>query len=185
MSKDQESQADLSAMQRVKEGDLGAFDDLVRKYQRALMNFFGGLGVYTDVDDLVQDTFMRIYRRREQYRPTAKFTTYLYTVARSVWIDWTRRQVRRTDGLTALATEMAIREEAPKQVPERALAAAEAVDMLPEKLRLVIVLSIFQGLKYQEIADVLEIPVGTVKSRMSNAVKTLKEIMDARRARES
>lgn len=164
-------------MMDAKAGRVEAFAPLVRKYQQSLVNFFRRLGVYTDAEDLVQETFLKVYRHRKRYRATAKFSTFLYRVARNVWVDWCRKIGRRRNLVEKLEKEAAQSPE--QQSPDAAMDVREAVAALPEKLRMVVVLSIYQGLKYEEIARVLGIPTGTVKSRMHLAMRHLKERMHA------
>lgn len=164
-------------MARVRDGDLAAFEALVQRHQRPLMNFFVRLGVTMDVEDLAQETFVRLYRYRSRYRPSAKFTTYLYLLARQVRIDFLRKMNRRA----ALHEKAA--KETPRQVEPAAAArgaridAATALGMLSEAMREVVVLSVLQGLSHGEISEILGIPVGTVKSRLSIALHRLREAM--------
>ena len=164
-------------MLRAREGDLAAFEELVRKHQRPLMNFFARLGAPSDVEDLAQETFVRLYKYRARYRPTAKFTTYLYLLARQVRIDFLRRTIRR-DALHERAAKEAPQQEEPSAVAQGArIDAATALSHLSEAMREVVVLSILQGLPHAEVADILGIPVGTVKSRLSIALHRLRDVM--------
>ncbi len=168
---------DAALMMRAKDGDLAAFEMLVRKHQKPLMNFFVRLGVTMDVEDLAQETFVRLYRYRARYQPSAKFTTYLYLLARQVRIDFLRKMNRRD----------ALHEKAAKEAPQQAepaaatrgarLDAATALAQLTDGMREVVVLSVLQGLPHGEIAEILAIPVGTVKSRLSVALHRLREFM--------
>jgi len=124
---------------------------------------------------MAQDTFVRLYRYRDRYRPTAKLTTFLYLLARQVWIDALRRGGRRKNAADGLRDEL---ETAKQPSPGRDKAigrAEEALLVLPERMRVVVVMSLYQGLKYDEIGDALDIPAGTVKSRMFNALKRMRE----------
>ena len=76
-------------------GDRDAFELLVRRHHQPLLNFFLRMGVDRDAEDLVQQTFIRLYNYRQRYRPSAKFTTFLYLLARQVWVDELRRRGRR------------------------------------------------------------------------------------------
>ena len=141
------------------------------------MNFFARQGVsLLECEDLVQETYLRLWNYRNSYRPTAKLSTFLFLLARQVRIDALRRQSRREN-----------REENwGKDQPESELPKAPglrddvrwAVSRLSEPLRDVVEFGVFQDLPYAEVAEILGIPVGTVKSRMSNALKKLKEIFD-------
>lgn len=166
--------SDQELMQSVARNDREAFRILVERHQQKMLNFFVRMGVYTDQEDLVQQTFIRLYRNRAGYRPRAKFTTYLYTIARSVRIDRIRKEQRRGRMQAAYTEAQALAAQG-GYASDRKGAVREAVQALPEKLRICLVLSVYQGLKYIEIAEVLEIPEGTVKSRMHQAMKHLKK----------
>ena len=151
-----------------------------KKYEKNLLNFFCRQGVSSfEGEDLVQETYLRLWNYRDRYRQTAKLSTFLFCLARQVRIDALRRQVRRE------ARETRWGEEQPDtQLPQ--LCVREdvrwALSQLTEVHREVIELGVFQDLPYAEISEILSIPVGTVKSRMSNALKKLKEVFDERRS---
>ena len=157
-------------------------DDLMRearKFEKNLLNFFWRQGVsVSEGEDLVQETYLRLWKYRADYRPTAKLSTFLFLMARQVRIDALRRQVRRAN------REMRWGEDRPTAEGPRTGGEREdvrwAVARLSEPLRDVVELGVFQDLPYADVADILGIPVGTVKSRMSNALKKLKEIFDER-----
>jgi len=170
--------SDIELMERTGRDDREAFALLVRRHQQPLLNFFSRMGAYNDAEDLVQETFVRVYRYRQQYRPQAKFTTFLYTLARRVGVDRLRR-LWRVEKTQARVTEE--NEVTPPVVNPTGLAGLDvpaALAALPEKLRETLVLSVYQGLAYEEIAGVLGIPVGTVKSRIFTALQRLKEWFD-------
>ena len=155
-------------------------DDLLleaRKLEQNLLNFFWRQGVsYGEGEDLVQETYIRLWEYRDRYRPTAKLSTFLFMIARQVWIDALRRRTRRE------IREESWGRERPETVEPPSPGVKEdvrwEVSRLSEPLREVIELGVFQDLPYAEVAEILSIPVGTVKSRMSNALKKLKEIFD-------
>ena len=157
-------------------------DDLIRearKFEKNLLNFFWRQGVsVSEGEDLVQETYLRLWKYRADYRPTAKLSTFLFLMARQVRIDALRRQTRREN------REMRWGEDRPTAEGPRTGGEREdvrwAVARLSEPLRDVVELGVFQDLPYADVADILGIPVGTVKSRMSNALKKLKEIFDER-----
>ena len=161
------------------------FDDALmteaRKSEKNLLNFFWRQGVSpSEGEDLVQETYLRLWKYRKDYRPTARLTTFLFLLARQVRIDALRRQVRRAN------REENWQKERPQTQEPAALGVKEdvrwAVSRLSEPLRDVVELGVFQDLPYAEVAEILGIPVGTVKSRMHNALKELKEIFDERRS---
>lgn len=81
---------DIALMLRARDGDPGAFSELVEKHQRAIMNFFVRSGVYRGVEDLAQEAFLKLHRARRHYKPTAKFTTFLLLL---LWLQaWTKSE---------------------------------------------------------------------------------------------
>ena len=148
-----------------------------KKFERNLLNFFRRQGVsFTECEDLVQETYLRLWKYRREYRPTAKLSTFLFLLARQVRIDALRRLKRRQDREDRWSQEQPTAE-GPKPQGERE-DVRWAVARLSEPLREVVEFGVFQDLPYAEVAEILGIPVGTVKSRMSNALKKLKEIFD-------
>ena len=173
------------------EGDPEAFDALLRRYQRMLANYF-----YKQcydralAQDLVQETFLRILRSADRYRPEARFKTYLFTVARNLWIDQHRSRKAAPKTVSAnlpLAEDGATLADTvptPELGPDARLVGREAAELvrealerLPEGQRDVWLLAVDQDLKQKEIAAVLGIPLGTVKSRMNAAVTRLRGLL--------
>ena len=151
--------------------------DEARKSEKMLLTFFARHGASpSESEDLVQETYLRLWNYRKAYKKTAKLSTFLILLARQVRIDALRRKIRRE---TRDESWMAERpeNEAPKTygVKEDVL---WAMSQLSDPLREVVELGVFRELPYAEIGEILGIPVGTVKSRMSNALKKLKEIFD-------
>ena len=148
-----------------------------RKFEKNLLNFFWRQGVsYSEGEDLVQETYLRLWKYRREYKPAAKLSTFLFLMARQVRIDALRRQARRENREESWGREQ------PTSEGPKAFGVREdvrwALAKLSEPLRDVIELGVFQDLPYAEVAEILGIPVGTVKSRMHNALKELKEIFD-------
>lgn len=171
---------DIALMLEVAEGSETAFAELVERHQKPLLNFFARMGASTDSEDLAQETFVRLFRYRRQYRPAARFATFLYHLARHVWADRGRKIVRLERIEAELRQDTQIFVPHAVERPGEAVDLEAALDRLSPKLREVIVLNIYQGLRYQEVADVLEIPLGTVKSRINLALAALKELLHDR-----
>lgn len=183
--------ADTEMMLRVKRGDPRAFAELVERFVRPLASFFHRLGAdAATAEDCAQDVFLKLFRTRAAYEPRAKFSTYLFSIARHHWIDVVRhraagpRTVSSDDhagddgrgsaagaGLTAPGTDVAAR----AQSGEVGAAIRRAVAALSPEQREVFALVQQEGMRYQEIADLLGIPVGTVKSRVHAVMHTLRE----------
>jgi RNA polymerase sigma-70 factor (ECF subfamily) len=169
---------DRELMSLFQTGDEDAFAVIVRRYQHQLLNFFSKMGVYTcDASDLVQDTFIRLFKYRDRYKPRAKLRTFLYMIARQIWIDALRKHKRKQEFATAFKEEQATKGDASAATVSTAADAVEALQRLPEAMRAVVVLNIYQRMRYKEIADVLGIAEGTVKSRMFHALRKLREEM--------
>jgi RNA polymerase sigma-70 factor, ECF subfamily len=176
----------------IKAGKLGAFTALVDRHQRSLINFFYHLGSDRQAaEDCAQEVFLRLHKHLATYEPEAKFTTFLYRVARNLWIDRLRSAAVHGKVVSLEATggpgeERTLRERMSSGGPspvdilsrrETEESLKRAIDLLPEEQKAVLVLSEMQRLKYQDIAAILEIPIGTVKSRMHTAMEKLKEMM--------
>jgi RNA polymerase sigma-70 factor (ECF subfamily) len=155
-----------------------AFVVLVRRHQKSLLNFFRRMGARShEVEDMAQETFLRVFNYRDRYEPTGKFTNFLFVLARHVWADAGRRAQRRPEVLSETLDEGPAPDERGVTRAEARLDVDAALARLSEKLRAVVVLSVYQGLEYSRIAEVLEIPVGTVKSRMHLAMRQLREAL--------
>lgn len=190
------SQTDTDLMLATRGGDRNAFAELVRRHHKPLVNFFFRmLWDRQRAEDFAQEVFLKIYAHAGTYEATAKFTTYMYRVGKNLWIDHLRVEGNqpRPRSLDAPAGEGDDPASAGSQVagtdrrPDEILADQEsirelqrAIEQLPEEMRLVLVLGEQQGMKYQEVSEVLGIPVGTVKSRMHNAILRLRELMGVR-----
>lgn len=187
------SDPETAILERLRAGDETALDQLVQRYQRELVGFFYHLCWDQLVaEELAQDVFVNVFRARSRYSPLAKVRTYLYRIAHNLWIDHLRRR-RGHLSLDAEMGEDSLRLvdclAAPESSAADGVGGAEtaaraesirtrvqaALELLPEGQREVFVLANSHGMKYQEIAGVLGIPEGTVKSRMHNAVRTLRD----------
>ena len=161
-------------MLRARDDDLDAFSELVRRHQRQVMNFFARNGVYRDVEDLAQETFLKLHRARHRYVPTAKFTTFLYLIARQVMIDSIRHSTRKAALVEKYGKEAPSEAPPPRMRGEKSDAEA-ALACLSQPLREAVVLVVMQGMAYAEAAEVMEVPVGTVKSRVSAAMARMRQ----------
>jgi RNA polymerase sigma-70 factor (ECF subfamily) len=171
-------------------GEVAAFEELVQRHHRSLINYFYHLSRDRHLaEDWAQEVFLRLVAHAKSYVPRAKFTTFLYRIARNLWIDALRQRAhhRRPASLDAPNRDGERNETwlaSPAVQPseelvsgEVAIAVRSAIDHLPEELRDVVVLGDLQGLRYAEIAEILDIPIGTVKSRMHTAVQRLKTLL--------
>jgi RNA polymerase sigma-70 factor (ECF subfamily) len=171
------------------DGDETAFESLVHRYESELFNYLRRyLGSAEMAEDVFQATFLQVHLKREQFEDGRRFRPWLYTIATNQAIDAQRRNKRhrmasldhRTsdDDLGTLVEMLAgnVRTADEELQDEEAREwVRAAVDKLPEQLKGALVLVYNQGMKYREAADVLGIPVGTVKSRLHSALLKLNE----------
>lgn len=170
---------DRALMLRAAQGDEEAFSRLVRSHQKSLLNYFLRMGAYyEEAEDLVQETFVRLYRHRRRYRPIAGFRTFLFTLARNARVDRLRKAGREPAQGADPLPEEAPSSERGRSVSEARLDVREAVDRLSGKLKETVVLTVYQGLSYPEAAEILGVPLGTVKSRMFAAMRRLRQTLE-------
>ncbi len=174
---------DIQLMLQARDGDMEAFRKLVERYRQPLQRFFAALlADRSQADDCVQETFLRLWLLRARYEPTGKFSTYLFQIAKHHLLN-ERRKYRAAPVQPVEDSTLELLPAADTE-PERLLLRRhrderirQAVSALPEHYRTVFVLCHFDGLKYAEIACRLQIPVGTVKSRMAEAVRLLRHLL--------
>jgi RNA polymerase sigma factor (sigma-70 family) len=169
-------------MQQVRDGDLRKLAVLFERHHRALFHFFlrcaGNNGNREQCEDLVQEVYFRILRYRHTYDSKHPFTAWMYQIARNAQMD--QLQKRRTEALSPEEAEVV--PSAAQRVDDKLSREQEvallrkAMEMLPEDKREVLVLSRYQELKYEEIAQILGIEVGAVKVRVFRAVRALGQI---------
>lgn len=173
------SPSDEELIRRFQEDDLYAYELLVDRYKDQLLNFaYRFLGNYEEAEDVVQETFLRLYRKRHAYRQIAKFSTWIYTIASNLAKTELRKRKRRklvslTDmGFDDKDFEIKDYRADTERGTDRALMdkyLQEAIEALPSRFRQVIVLRDIQELSYEEIGDIIDAPLGTVKSRLNRA----------------
>jgi RNA polymerase sigma-70 factor (ECF subfamily) len=188
------SDPDAEAMLRVQAGDVRAFERLVERFLRPLCGFFRRLGAEaSQAEDCAQEVFLKLYRTRAAYEPRARFSTYLFSIARHLWIDVVRhraagpRTISADDGgregldSPASAAFLSTEEDPAAAARREELEAClrEAVRVLPPDQREVFALARADRFRYEEIAEILRIPVGTAKSRMHAAVQALRGALRA------
>ncbi len=192
--------ADAPLIERVKRGDVKAFEMLVVKYQRRIERLIGRMVRDVDlVPDIAQETFIRAYRAIPQFRGEAAFYTWLYRIAvntakkalgelkRDPWVTDSARAIRDDDDETSRTENELSDGETPESVlasKQVATAVNSAIEALSEDLRQAITLREIEGLSYEEIAEVMNCPIGTVRSRIFRAREAiaarLRPLLDAR-----
>jgi RNA polymerase sigma-70 factor (ECF subfamily) len=191
------SAKDEDLMVRVREtGDAHAFANLVARWEDPIHHLCTRMtGDVHRGEDLKQETFARLFAKRSGYQPTGRFSTYLWRVALNICHDELRRVNRRKELFPQAAPddEDASWEDLPTDAPTPDLRTAQseegemvrqALMQLPEIYRTVLVLRHYQQLKLSEIAEALEIPLGTVNSRMAEALARLTRILEPQLSQE-
>ena len=180
---------DAALMLRAKRGDRAAFAELVEKYKQPVMNFvFRSLRDEIEAEDLAQNVFLQAWKSRSRYRQTAKFSTWLFTIARNLCLNEIRRRSRHP--AESIEEAHAEHEDQPRQQyedksqiapPEKLLHGElaqkieEALAELPENQRTAILLCRQDELSYEEIAGVLDCSLSATKSLIHRGRETLKE----------
>jgi RNA polymerase sigma-70 factor (ECF subfamily) len=177
-------------------GDLDSFNQLVARWERPIYALaYRTLGREEDARDVVQDAFLRAYRGLPGFKGEAKFSSWLYRITLNLCRDWIRRERRApvvqppegTDPLQ-LADDRAAETESVEDLVARremSLAVAKAMAELPEEQRSAILLKEYHGLTFQEIADMLDCPLSTVKTRLYQGLSVLRRRLERQQADEA
>ena len=184
---------DVRLMLQVRADAAGAFEALVERYQDRLVGILYHLvGSQEEAEDLAQDVFLRVYRSRKGYRPRAKFSTWLFTIANNLAVNHLRTRGRRpkaapgnTVGATSVMTSVA------QQVPSREASASSqmrqielseivqnALSVLGEDQRMAVLLNKFEGMSYAEIGEVMNRSPAAIKSLLARARNELRERLE-------
>lgn len=177
MAKETEKEIDFTLMRAVQAGDMVAYNRLVDRYKDRLMNVIGRmLSSSEEAEDIVQETFVRVYQHRSSFNFQHCLSTWIYTIALNLARNELRKRRRfkffDIDDMQGSETEFAVDPKMPSRMPE---AIQAALKTLPEKYRLAFVLRDMEELPYEEVAKVLNVPLGTVKSRVNRARLMLRE----------
>jgi len=182
MEKQTVKDQDHLLFRQVQKGDLAAFNELVNRYRDRLMNVIGRMRISHEmVEDIVQETFLRIYQHRDRFDFHHCFSTWIYTIA----LNLARNELRKNkkykfvDIFEMQNKEVEVAVEA--KVPSNLGPVLEAaIDALPEKYKTAFLLRDIEEMPYEEVARVLSIPLGTVKSRVNRARAILREKLKPR-----
>jgi RNA polymerase sigma-70 factor (ECF subfamily) len=177
--KSNEDAEDVRLMQLVGRGDTKAFEELVERHQALVAGTVARmLGSNSDVEDIAQQVFIRVWKSARRYKPRAKFTTWLLKITRNLVFNELRRTKRRAQvplDSTAGADEPALKDES-NPAPDASLLEAElqqaieeAIMHLPDTQRMALVLRRYEQLSYEQIAEVLDLSVPAVKSVLFRA----------------
>jgi RNA polymerase sigma-70 factor (ECF subfamily) len=184
--------SDESLMLRYRDGDVRAFEVLVNRHRKPIYNFI--LRFVRDAaqaEDVLQDTFLRVIKGADAYEKQAKFTTWLYTIARNLCVDASRRGKHRKaasldapvgdeDGAALIDLVAGSDAGADKHAISRELGVRlkKAIEALPEEQREIFLLREVSDLQFNEIAQIVGCPENTVKSRMRYALEKLREALE-------
>jgi RNA polymerase sigma-70 factor (ECF subfamily) len=179
---------DAALMLRVRDGDMAAFEDLVQKYKHPVVNVvFRMIHDMDEAEDLAQNVFVRVFQSADRYEVSAKFSTWLFTIARNLCLNEIRRR-KRHPSQSLEGSQSEEEEHGPRQYPdgktfsppqnflqkELEVKIQEAIGELPEKQRLAIALCQEDELSYEQIADVLGCSLSATKSLIHRGRETLK-----------
>lgn len=182
---EKEKVTDEILIAQFQQGDIDAFDILVRRYKDQLLNYvYRFVGNRIDAEDIVQETFFRVYKNKHYYKEIAKFSTWVYTIAGNLAKTELRRRKRRK----VFSVSNFVNDERDFDIPdlnrnpEKEVDGSikdnfiqKAIEKLPSKFKEVILLRDVQGFAYEEISQILNIPLGTVKSRVNRGRLKLQE----------
>lgn len=192
--------ADLTLVGQVMDGDTAAFNRLISRWERAVYNFvYRVIGHEEDARDLVQETVIRVYNGLDRLKDPNKFPSWLFRIAHNVCLDRLRsgkyRPLVSTDALPEGGVERLLDDRAyelkRRGDPERALYRRElaeilnrALQSLSEEQRTAVVMREYNGYSSREIAEILGVPVGTVRSRIFHGLRNLGRVLGRLRAEE-
>ncbi|MFH1228115.1 MAG: RNA polymerase sigma factor [Planctomycetota bacterium] len=175
--------ADAVLMQRIKSGDIGSFDELLGRHHKRVLNIvYKFIGNEQSSEGLAQEVFLRVFRAKESYKPTAKFTTWLYQIVKNLCLQQIKKKSNQTYSIDANPDNPGEYIQSPGALPseivekkETADRVKEAIAGLPPNQRIAIILNKYEELSYQEIADTMDISAKAVKSLLLRARVNIKE----------
>ncbi len=185
-SLDQNTDEQLIAL--FQQGNSGAFDLIVKRFKDSLTNYtFRYLGDYDECDDIVQETFVRVYKNKDSYKPLAKFSTWIYTIATNLAKTRLRQKQKVNifsflkskepkDRFEVVDTGYSLDNITDSILLEKII--QSALDKIPAKYKEAVILRDIQELSYGEISEIIKANVGTVKSRINRGREQLKKILE-------
>ncbi len=166
-------------MKRFQNGDENAYIELVNRYRDKILNFiFNYIGDFEISEDIVQDTMIKLYQKKHYYKEIAKFSTWLYTIAKNLAnTELRKKKQRKTTILSHIsrddkqfdipADQPGTHQEVESEIIGKII--RDAIDQLTDKFKTVILLRDIQELSYEEISSIVGVPIGTIKSRINRA----------------
>lgn len=176
---DVDTLSDKELLNNVISGDLDYFDAIVDRYKNRLINFvYRFVKDYDVAEDIVQETFLRVFRKRRDYKAIANFSTWIFTIAGNL----AKSELRRRKRWRFLSIDASNEGDRSFELPGKEIdpdrhtaiqlfdeAIQAAIDELPDKYREALILRDVEGMSYQQIAEITKVPIGTVKSRVNRA----------------
>ncbi|MCZ6790387.1 MAG: sigma-70 family RNA polymerase sigma factor [Candidatus Dadabacteria bacterium] len=164
-------ESDIELMLRTKAGDDDAFSELMKRHYKGVLNYiYRFTNLRENSEDLAQEVFLRVYRSATKYRPEAKFTTWLYRIATNVSLTYVKKKNKNVS-LDEMNEKTGEIEDPGVEISDDIIYRKEiknvifsAMESLPEREKVAIMLCKYEGLSYEETADVLECTVGAVKA---------------------
>ena len=176
--------SDKELILRFQQGDELAYVELVNRYRNRLMNFvFRFVGSFQEAEDIVQDTFVKLYQKKDYYRPISAFSTWIFTIASNLAKTELRKRKRRKVSYLSqigieekdfdIPVEDTTDEETVGEYTESQI--QDAIQSLQLHFRTALILRDIEELSYEEISKILDVPLGTIKSRINRARLQLQE----------
>ena len=184
-------QNEVRLVKRAKQGDMHAFEELILQHEKIVYNVALRMMNHSeDAKDISQEVFLKLWRTLAQYQFDAAFSTWLYRLTQNVCIDFLRKQKRQQHVSLTFSDDKDEGKELsvpdPEPLPEERVifnekqeAIRAAMNALPVDFREILELRVVQQLPYEQIAQIMDLPVGTVKSRLARARLQLKKRLDA------
>jgi RNA polymerase sigma-70 factor, ECF subfamily len=176
---------DGELMEAVAAGDPDAFRKLVERHQHLVIGTIARMIGPSEAEDLAQQVFLNVWKAAPRWRPSARFTTWLLTIARRIVFNESRRRMRARVRLSDRSEETEVEAPSPEHPPDAEMSRRElhdeiraAIALLPEKERFAVVLRQYEGLSYEEIAGALDTSVSAVKSLLFRARTTLRSKLE-------
>lgn len=178
---------DVALMECVKMGDHDAFQELVERHQDMIVGTVAKmLGNPSDAQDIAQQVFLRLWKSAKRYKRKAKFTTYLFTITRNLVFNESKKRSRRKIHSLEEREEESFHQvaDSPSKSPSAEILQSElqaavdnAINSLPEKQRMAVILRRYENMPYEEIAEVLGLTVSAVKSQLFRARTDLRQML--------
>lgn len=181
--------SDEELVKKVKDGDIDAFEDIIKKYEKKIFSLiYNMLRNENEIEDIAQEVFIKVYKNLDKFHGDSSLYTWIYKIATNLCLD----QIKKRKDIIYMDEKLRVNDdEVEFQIPsdektqdelyeqkELKQKLEKCIEKLPEKQRAMIVLRDIKGLAYDEIAEILELKLGTVKSQINRARLKLKELLE-------